>query len=102
VQGKLTDLLITAKATAKKGQEAELERALREVVAPTRAQHGCVEFVLIRSKDDPATIIGLERWASAADHEMHLQGEHVKTLMQRLGSILAKPPEILAHQVIDG
>jgi len=90
-----TEIVVLATARAKPGKEADLERALREVAAPTKAQHGCQGFELFRSAQDPASITALERWASKEDHEKHLQGEHLKTLMAKFDGILAGPPVIV-------
>lgn len=90
-----TEILVLATATAKPGKEADLEHALRDAAAPTRAQSGCLWFDLFRSVQDPAVITAIERWASAEDHENHIKGEHVKILMTRFDGILAAPPEIV-------
>jgi quinol monooxygenase YgiN len=95
------DLMIIATAKARPGKEGELEAALREVAGPTRAQPGCVEFGLYRVRGSPGTIVGLERWASEADHDKHLQGAHVQRLMGRMGPILAEAPSIVAYEVLD-
>jgi quinol monooxygenase YgiN len=87
--------VVLATARAKPGKESDLERALREAAGPTRAQRGCLQFELFRSAQDPATIIALERWSSKEDHQRHLQGDHVKTLMTRFEGVLAGPPEIV-------
>jgi len=95
------DFVVLASAVAKAGQGHELESALRAAAAPTRAQRGCVDFLLIRCRDDPHTVIAVERWASQADHDAHLQGQHVKDLMQRLQTILAEAPAISACEILD-
>ena len=41
-----SDSIVIATAKAKPGREVDLERALRDVAAPTRAQPGCVQFSL--------------------------------------------------------
>jgi len=60
------DLIVIASAKARPGKENVLEQALLEVAGPTREQPGCVSFSLYRSADDPAVIIGLERWVVLA------------------------------------
>jgi len=90
------EIVVLATAKARPGKEAELERALRDVAAPTRAQRGCLNFELLRSVLDPATITALERWASEEDHQQHLQGDHVKKLIVQFGEILAAAPEIIS------
>ena len=69
-----SDLIVIARAKAQRGKETDLEKALHDVAAPTRTQPGCVEFSLYRSQHDRAVIVGVERWASAQDHDRHLQG----------------------------
>jgi quinol monooxygenase YgiN len=94
-------ILIIASATAKPGKEAELIAALREVAVPTRAQRGCIRFGLYRLEKARATIVGVERWASALDHERHLAGAHFARLARRMADLIAEPPRILSHAVID-
>ena len=95
VTSKTAEIVVLATAKAKPGKEGDLERALREVAAPTRAQRGCLEFQLYRSANEPAAITAFERWSSEEDHERHLQSEHVKTLITRFQGILAIPPGIM-------
>jgi quinol monooxygenase YgiN len=89
------EIVILATARAKPGREADLEAALREVAAPTRAQKGCLQFELYRPPQDPGTIVAFEHWASSEDHQQHLQGDHLKRLMARFDGILASPPDIM-------
>jgi len=95
-----TDYIVIASATAKPGMQVELEQALLEVAAPTRAQPGCRAFHLLRPSGDPATIVGFERWASRADHENHMRGAHFQRLAQRMGGLLCAPPTVTAYQEI--
>src|SRR5580692_13090411 len=91
----MAEILIVATAAARSGKEGDLERALRAVAAPTRAQRGCLHFELYRSDQDTASITAFERWASKEDHDRHLQGAHVKALLEALGPIIAGPPKIV-------
>jgi quinol monooxygenase YgiN len=61
VASKTTEIVVLATAKAKPGKEADLEQALRDVAAPTRAQRGCLQFELYRSAQDPAAITAFER-----------------------------------------
>ncbi len=96
-----SDLIVIATARAKSGKEADLERALLEAAGPTRRQSGCVSFSLLHSLDDPTVIVGFERWASDKDHDRHLQGAHVQTLMAKMVPILAEPPQIRSFRIAD-
>ncbi len=96
-----SNILIIASATAKPGKEAELIDALREVAGPTRAQPGCIRFGLYQLDGADATIVGIERWESAADHERHLAGAHFQRLASRMAHLIAEPPSIVSYTVID-
>jgi quinol monooxygenase YgiN len=96
-----SNLIVIASATAKPGQLEKLERALSDVAAPTRAQPGCELFSLYRSRENPSTIIGFERWTSREDHERHLQGPHVQKLMSAMAELLAEPPRISSYEILN-
>jgi quinol monooxygenase YgiN len=90
----VTELISIATATAQPGRLDDLVRELRARVGPTRAQPGNLEFTLYREADAPDTIVAYERWATRADWEHHLKGEHVTSLMEAFKNILAAPPLI--------
>jgi quinol monooxygenase YgiN len=71
---KTTEIVVLATAKAKPGREGDLEQALRDAAAATRAQRGCLQFELYRSAQDPAAITAFERWSTDEDPERHLQG----------------------------
>ena len=96
-----SDIIIIATATAKPGKEKELEIALTDAADPTRVQPGSVEFSLFRDKNNPNVIVGLERWSSEADHNKHLQGDHMKKLFGALADVLAAPPVIATYNIIN-
>ncbi len=96
-----SDIIIIATALAQPGKEKQLEKALNDVANPTRQQPGSVEFSLYRDKNNPNLIVGFERWASEADHDKHLQGDHVKALFAAMGDVLAAPPVIATYQIIN-
>ena len=96
----MSDLIVIASAKALPGKEKELEQALLDVAAPTRAQPGCVSFGLYCSAADPTVMVGFERWTSEETHGRHLQGKHVQTLLSKMAPLLAEPPSIVSYSVI--
>jgi quinol monooxygenase YgiN len=95
-----TEIVIIASARALPGKEPALERALRDVAAPTLSQAGCLGFQLYRSEDG-STITAVERWASKGEHERHLQGAHVQKLMAAMAGVVAGPPQIASYRTLD-
>jgi quinol monooxygenase YgiN len=95
VPSKTAEIIVLATIKAQSGKQTDLEQALRDVVTPTRAQPGCLQFELYRSAQDPAMMTAFEHWISSETHDHHLQGEHVKTLMKRFDGVVATPPEFV-------
>jgi quinol monooxygenase YgiN len=97
----MSDVIFIAKAKAKPSKEKDLERALRDGVLPARAQAGCVQSTLCRSEEDPGAFVSVERWKTRADHDRHMQGPHSQKLGAGMGDVVAGPPQIEAHDIVD-
>ena len=71
-------LTVVAKLVAKKDSVECVKRELLKLIAPTREEHGCVEYRLHQDNDDPAVFIFYENWESEASLEQHLSSDHFK------------------------
>ena len=85
-------LTLLAVLTAIPGQEDELGRRLGALVAPSRAEEGCLNYDLHRSNDDSAVWMLYENWRSRADLDEHLRKPY-------LVSFLADQREVLAREI---
>jgi quinol monooxygenase YgiN len=95
----MAELTVIARVKAKPGREAELERALQEVVGATHEEPGCLRYALHRSTEDPATFLLVERWASRAAHEEHRQTPHFKALFAKLTELLHDQLKEIRHSL---
>lgn len=75
-----TPLTIVAKIVARPGAETQLDVLLRALVAPSRADPGCLQYDLHRSCDDPRLFLFFENWATRADWDAHMQTPHLDAL----------------------
>lgn len=82
------DLIVIARLKAKAGMEDIVGARLKQLIAPTRAEAGCLDYVLHRDNTNPAIWILYERWLSRADLDAHFQ----QPSMQQL---LASAPQML-------
>lgn len=82
------EIVIFGRFRAKEGCEAEVEAALCEVQAPTRAEPGCLELHLYRSREGSASLLrafavarhGLVRTPrGAAPHPPHARMRGIST-----------------------
>jgi quinol monooxygenase YgiN len=71
-------LTIVAVFQANAGREAQLAAALGSLVAPTRAESGCLNYDLHRDLDVPGRFLFHENWATRVDWEAHMVSDHLK------------------------
>lgn len=67
---------ITALITAAPGREGELRQRLREVVALTQAEPGCLVFEVFESVESPGQFVLWERFASRAAFDEHVRAPY--------------------------
>lgn len=92
----MPDLNVVAVLKAKAGSEAVLQEALAGLVAPTRAEDGCIGYELFRSASDASTFITIERWRSQDDLDAHMQTAHIAQALQSAGDAIDGGPAIHA------
>ena len=73
---------------------AEAEAALRDLMAGTHAEPGCVFMELTQDQDDPLTWVMFEKFRSRADWEDHMRTEHVIHGNAVLADLLREPTEL--------
>src|SRR5271169_2443934 len=74
---------------ARPGQEAALEKELRALVVPSRAERGCIAYDLHVSSDQPGLFLLREIWASLKHHQKHWETPHMNAWGARKGALMA-------------
>ena len=87
-------LTVVAQVRAKPGKEDETRRVLLALVAPTRAEAGCINYDLHQSHDDAALFLFYENWESKSHLDAHARSAHIQAFRARVGDLLAEPVEI--------
>ena len=93
-------LTIIARFRAKPRQESRALETLRSLLAPTRAESGCINYDLHQSIEDPALFIFYENWESAAHLEKHSQSQHLQALRKVQAEIFVGPPEVTRWKAV--
>ena len=83
----MTARTVVAKLKAKSGCEEQLASLLKGLVAPTRAEEGCLLYALHRSHDDPGTFVFTESWASRPLWEAHMASPHLVAFGEQQGAV---------------
>lgn len=93
-------LTVVAKIRAKPGLEARVQEELLALVAPTRAEAGCLNYDLHRSQEEPGLFLFYENWRSAQDLDAHLQTPHLQRFLSQAPDLLAAPVEITRWEML--
>jgi len=91
---------VTARVRAVKGMENEVRRECLALVAPSRAERGCINYDLHQSADDAGLFLFYENWESREDLDTHLATAHALRFDERTEGMLAEPEEIMFWEMI--
>lgn len=90
----MPEIDVVAVLTAKAGSEGIVAAALHDLLAPTRAEPGCISYELFSSAASAQTFITIEKWKSDGDLAAHMQSAHIAAALTAAGEHLADPPAI--------
>lgn len=85
----MTTLTVVADIRAEPGQGALVRAALEKLLAPTRAEAGCLIYDLHTDNDDPEHFVFYETWESRALWLDHMESAHITAFRQAAESALA-------------
>ncbi|WP_300607723.1 putative quinol monooxygenase [Trebonia sp.] len=71
-----------AQYKARAGEVDRVAAALRNMLEPTRAEPGNLEYRVLRDPDQPGVFVLLERYADEAAFEAHLASPHFTTYLR--------------------
>ena len=75
-------------------KSAAFEALFRAYVEPSRAEPGCIEYHMLRDKEDPTLFIFYEIWASQADLDRHSNLPHMQAFFAKRMDYLERDFEI--------
>lgn len=85
---------IIGTVTARPETREELASLLMALVAPTRAEAGCINYDFHVDAADPCVFVFYENWTDRAALDAHLAMPHLQPLVSQLDRLLACPVEI--------
>lgn len=84
-------LTVIAVIKAKAGMEEKTRQELLALVAPTRAEDGCIDFDLHQGVDDKSLFMFFENWTSREALDKHMQAPHIRAFGGKAAALLAEP-----------
>jgi quinol monooxygenase YgiN len=84
---------------ARPGAEAKVERALRTLVAPSRAEAGAVHYTLHKDRENPRCFVFNEEWKDQAAFDRHVASDHVSAVFPQIDDLLESSLVLLLSEV---
>ncbi|MGD6818575.1 putative quinol monooxygenase [Metabacillus sp. 84] len=84
----MSQITINAIMKAKPGMEENLFKEMKKVIAPSRAEEGCISYDLHRSKDDPAIFVFYENWKDQKAVDAHIASDHYKAYRETIAPLI--------------
>ena len=81
-------LTIVAVFQANPDREEELAGALQGLVAPTRAESGCINYDLHRDLEVPGRFLFYENWQTRGHWEAHMASDHLQRHQETSGPLV--------------
>ncbi|MGH7358247.1 MAG: putative quinol monooxygenase [Candidatus Rokuibacteriota bacterium] len=88
------ELFVFARFHARPGAEAAVAEAMRDVLAPTREEPGCLSIHHFRSIRDSRLFYIHSRWKDEAAFEIHAGLPHTVRFLQRVEALIDHPLDV--------
>ncbi len=87
---------------AEMGKEDDMERALLEMIEPTRREPGCIRYDLVRSlKGESYTeFVFIEEWESEAALDSHAKMPHFLALRGKVKDLMGSLPRVSRYRQV--
>lgn len=90
--------VVFAQYRVRAGEEARVANALRNMVAPTRAEPGNLDYQVFRDPADPSRFVLFERYTDEGAFQAHLASPHFDTWLQ--GEVLPSLEERIRFDLV--
>jgi quinol monooxygenase YgiN len=93
-------IVLVARLKVKAEMVETAKKAALDLVLPSRAEAGCVNYDVHQAIDDETVFVWHETWKSKAALDEHFEMPEFKAFFAMVGEIAAEPPEITLTKMI--
>ena len=91
---------VVATVTALADKTIAVQAILQQIVTPTRQEAGCLNYQLLKNKDNPAEFLFIEEWVDEKAIETHFTTPHVQEALAKVTPLLAMVPHIQKYDLL--
>lgn len=95
----MSAISITAILQAKPSKEDLLREELVKVVAPSRAERGCIRYILHQSVEDDGIFIFNEIWEDEEALNLHIQTDHYRQYRNNTEELVGTRQVYRLHEI---
>ncbi|MEU9336483.1 putative quinol monooxygenase [Streptomyces sp. NPDC048290] len=88
-------IVALARVKAKPSQREALQDVLASLVAPSRAEAGCLDYALFELREEPGTFYVRETWTSQEALDFHRATPHFQAFARRFTELLEEPIRLI-------
>jgi quinol monooxygenase YgiN len=92
----MSKLTIIAHIHAEPDQVDLVKEELHKVIAPTRAEEGCLNYDLHQDNEDPTHFFFFENWESRDLWQIHMDSDHLKVFKEATEGAIK---EVVLHEM---
>jgi quinol monooxygenase YgiN len=90
----MVTLRVVARIPARPDTVDAVKTVLLGLIAPTRAENGCIRYELLQNQADPTDFTFVEEWSGDAALQAHMTTPHIAAALGKLGELLGGAPDI--------
>jgi quinol monooxygenase YgiN len=94
------ELFFFAKFSVRRECEPAAEQALRNVLAPSRAEPGCLDIHAYRSTTDPRLFYIHSHWIDESAFDLHARLPHTVHFIEQMESLIDHPFDMTRTELI--
>ncbi len=96
----MTKIRVVAHLISKPDTIDQTREVLLGLVEPTCSEEGCIKYELHQNTADPTDFTFIEEWSDDTSLDVHLESAHLVAAREKLGDLLAAPPDIRRYTLI--
>lgn len=85
-------VIVISHIRARRGYEAIVRDTLKKLIAPARAEEGCLDYKLYESATEATLFVLYQVWASEKHLKSHNESVHVAGFRRMAPTVLDGPP----------
>ena len=91
---------VVARLKAQPDKVNALHAVLFGLLAPTRAEQGCIRYEMLQNLEDPTDFTFTEEWSGQPALDAHFETDHIRDALARFPDLLADELDVRRYSLV--